>query len=64
MGAFFGNNVQVSLPAVVSMIASGAGAAAEDAVAGFFAVECAVGFVCEIVAIDVSAIAATNNLRM
>jgi hypothetical protein len=56
--------VQVSLPAVVSMMASGAGAAAEDADAGFFEVDDVAGFVCEIAAIEVSAITVTISLRM
>jgi hypothetical protein len=64
IGAFFGNNAQVNLPAVVSMIASGAGAAALAEVAGFLGADDVVGFVCETADIETSATIATMNLRM
>src|ERR1041385_1173523 len=62
IGAFFGKSVQVSFPAVVSMIAVGAGAAV--AVAGFFGVPEVAGLVCDISESEKSTVRATIVLRM
>src|SRR3954452_18451780 len=64
IGAFLGNSVQVSFPAVVSMIAVGAGAAAVVDAAGFFGAAEVAGLVCDINEIEASTVNATMILRM
>src|SRR5437762_13797197 len=64
IGAFFGNSVQVSLPAVVSMMAAGAGAAAAVDAVGFLGAADVAGLACDIKEIEKSTVKATMVLRM